>query len=114
MKRSEGRVRGTLALAGRHLMEILDYPNSPAPDYVTGEEEEVFSAMPSASSPLDNTGPFPAELLADSRAEAVVPWNIEVAEIKKDVARQRLVWMAALAVSWSATFVAVLRVLGLL
>ncbi|HUK79728.1 MAG TPA: hypothetical protein VLU91_03590 [Nitrososphaerales archaeon] len=43
-----------------------------------------------------------------------VPWSIREAEVERDRARQRLVWLAALIVSWTVTAMSTLRILGIL
>jgi hypothetical protein len=61
-------------------------------------------------SPLENTGPIPAELLIDTDSIESVPWSIRKAEAR----RQRIVWMTVLIVSWVVSAVTLLRLMSIL
>jgi hypothetical protein len=100
MRRSEAKIRSTLRLVGQQVIRMKDHePNEDQTSPVlTGEPEE---------SPLENTGPIPAELLKDSDPYESVPWSIRRAETR----RVRLVWMTVLIVSLLVSAVALLRLM---
>jgi len=100
--------------------QFLDYvPNPPEP---TKAQEPVAEepGQPQADarpqpSPLDNAGPMPAELLRDPFAVEVVPITRPSPPPEtKSFTQERLVWITAVAVSWSVTVVAILRALRII
>jgi hypothetical protein len=98
MKRGEERIKATLGIAGGHLSRLADYGL-----------HLLRRAKNSADSPLDKTGPMPAELLKDPFAVEAVPWGMQNPAVSQDLTRQRIVWITALAVSWSVTAISFLR-----
>ncbi len=66
------------------------------------------------STPMGKTGPVPVELLNDSFEAVIVPWSIQIAEIKENIVRERLVLVTALLVSWTVTATAFLRLLRII
>lgn len=75
-----------------------------------------FDPMP-IESPLDHTGPIPPEYRRDPYAVEVFPMPPENASSTSKPRLQiqeRVLWASTIAVSWSITIVAVLKVLGIL
>jgi hypothetical protein len=103
MRRNEGKIRSTLRLVGQHVTRLKDQD----PDE---EQTSPTSIEGMEGSPLENTGPFPAELLKDPDSIQSVPWSIRRAEAR----RERLVWMTVLIVSWLVSAVALLRWMSIL
>jgi hypothetical protein len=114
--RGEERIRKTLAPVIQRLTRFQDHHlngQDSAPEPEIREEEPLRQDLvKSEGSPLDNTGPIPAELLKDPSAVDVVPWGFRAAEIERNRTRERFVWMTALVVSWLVTAVTILRLLN--
>jgi hypothetical protein len=61
-------------------------------------------------SPLDKTGPIPAEFLRDPLLAEVPPLEVpSLATTQQDQMREKMMWGVALLISWSVTAVAILR-----
>ena len=119
MKRGEQRIRVTLVNETRQLYWFLNLVVQRIVSFWMNETAsfETVRAVTGPSlpgSPLDNTGPVPVELLGDPIPMDPVPWSIREAEVERDRARQRLVWLAALVVSWTVTAMSTLRIMGIL
>jgi hypothetical protein len=99
--------------------QFLDFdqsrPEIAAPMEIKNEETSEPNTTPkSGGSPLDNTGPIPAELLNDPYAVEIVPLTTPTTIIPVNsglLTQERLIWISAVTVSWVVTVVAVLRAL---
>jgi hypothetical protein len=117
MTKDKGKKRKTLDQVGGPETQFLDYdlsqPDTVVPIEIKSEETEgVVATSKPGSSPLDNTGPIPAELLNDPYAVEIVPLTTPTTVIPIEQAiltQERLIWISAIVVSWVVTAVAVLR-----
>jgi hypothetical protein len=119
VKKGGERMMGTFRFLGVGAILALDkivHPSRPAGADGTHESTKMLPApnVVRTNSPLDNVGPIPAELRMDPFPGGSVPWSILEAEKEQNQARKVLVWKIAITVSWSVTFVAVLRAIGVL
>ena len=117
MKKGESRFKGVLELmsvrAGRffdHTQDRQDF--GPVPETRGEESLQLNVAVQIEGSPLENTGPIPAELLKDPFPVVTVPWSMRKASENKQ--RERLILASAIIVSWAVTAIALLRALNVL
>ena len=118
MTKDESKKRKTLDQVPSPEAQFLDFdqnqPEAAVPIGIQTEETVEPVVTKSSSSPLDNTGPIPAELLNDPYAVEIVPLTTPTTIIPVEhgfLNQERLIWISAIAVSWVVTSVAVLRAL---
>jgi len=116
LRRGEQRIRNTLVFATERLFRLLDFEPLRQDSTNGTENDREDPSGPaegkSIGSPLDRTGPIPAELLKDPSTVDVLPWGFQEIELRRDLRRERLIWTSALAVSWAVTVVTILRLMN--
>jgi hypothetical protein len=122
MTKEESKKRKTLDQIVGPETQFLDYdqnlPEAAMPMEVKSEETvQPVDGPRKEPSPLDNTGPIPAEFLNDPYAVEIVPLTTPATVIQVEqrfLTQERLIWISAIVVSWAVTAVAVLRALRIL
>ena len=118
MTKDESKKRKNLDQVPSPETQFLDFdqnqPEAVEPIRIQTEETVEPVVTKPGSSPLDNTGPIPAEFLNDPYPVEIVPLTTPTTIIPVEqgfLNQERLIWISAIAVSWVVTSVAVLRAL---